>query len=132
MGQDTDEEVPRAANLPPGFDEHDPYAKEDLSSYPEWWRKSVEEFRRHGMRPYRPPRFADGALVPPTVRNLEMDLDVDIAFRAVDPRIGDDWTIEVDGAVVATVSRERTGEGYTEYALTSDAFVRLIDEAASH
>ena len=130
MGDDTAGTAPRAADLPPGFDKQDPYENEDLSTYPEWWRRRIEEFQRHDMRPYRPARFEDGKLVPAFVWKLETELDVEIDLRAIDPSIGDDWMVEVDGERVATVARERTGNGYTEYALTSGAFVGLVEGAA--
>lgn len=122
---------PRPADLPPGYDEEDPYADEDLSTYPDWWRRNVEEFRAHGMRPYRPPRFADDALTPPTIEALEAELDVDVQLRAVNPQVGGDWQLVVDGEAVAPVARRREGEGFTRYDVGSTEFERLVREAAA-
>ncbi len=122
---------PRPADLPPGYDEEDPYADEDLSTYPDWWRRNVEEFRAHGMRPYRPPRFADDELTPPTIEALEAELDVDVQLRAVNPQVGGDWQLVVDGEPVAPVGRRREGEGFTRYDVASAEFERLVREAAA-
>lgn len=121
---------PRAENLPPGYDEEDPYEGEDLSTYPDWWRRNVEEFREHGLRPYRPPRFTDGVYLPELVFALESELDVTIQIRGVNPRAGDDWEIRVNGQPVGTVGRRREGEGYTLYEITSAEFEALIRKAA--
>ena len=94
------DEPPRAASLPPGFDDEDPYEGEDLSTYPEWWRRNVEEFREYGMRPYRPPRLADGTLTPPLIEELEAEYGVSVRFRAVDPQVGNSWELVVDGGAV--------------------------------
>lgn len=122
---------PRAADLPPGYDEDDPYDGEDLSTYPDWWRRNVEEFRDHGMRPYRPPRFADDELTPPVIDALEAELDVAVQLRAVNPQVGADWELLVDGEPVAAVGRRREGEGYTRYDVASAEFERLVREAAA-
>lgn len=124
-------EPPRPANLPPGYDEEDPYAGEDLSEYPDWWRRNIEEFREHDMRPYRPPRFEDGEYTPELIMSLEGELDIEIQLRGVNPQSGNDWEIRVDGETVSTVGRRREGEGYTLYEMTSDAFESAIRAAAT-
>ncbi|MFB6068946.1 MAG: hypothetical protein ABEJ90_03365 [Halobacterium sp.] len=125
----SDDDPPRAASHPPGYDEDDPYEDEDLSTYPSWWRRNVTEFRDHGMRPYRPPRFADGTLTPPLVADLEADLGVEIRFRSVDPQAGGEWHVVVDGDAVAEVPRYRDGGGYTVYDLPPTEFERLVRRA---
>lgn len=120
---------PRPADHPPGYDDDDPYADVDLDDLPDWWRENVEAFRKAGMRPYRPPRFADGELVPAVVSRLESEHGVDVHLRGVDPRVGDDWAVVVDGRPVGSVGRERTGSGATEYAVTSGEFEALVREA---
>jgi len=120
---------PRPASHPAGYDEEDPYEGEDLSTYPDWWRRAVEEFDAHGMRPYRPPRFADDELVPPLVAALEERFGVDVDIRAVDPREGDDWELYVDGTAVATLARRRESGGFTRYGLDAAAFEALVAEA---
>lgn len=117
---------PRDASLPPGYDVDDPYEGKDIDTYPEWWRSNIEEFREHEMRPYRPPRFVDGDLVPECRTDLEDAFDISIRFRAVCPEEGDEWELRVDDSVVATVGRQRTGQGYTEYQLTGEEFERQI------
>jgi len=126
MGSDKDTDVPRSADLEPGFDEENPYENADLSSYPEWWRQSVKEFEEYGMRPYRPPRCEDGTILPEFISGLESELDVTIQLRGIDPRIGNDWSVFVDDERVTQISRERTGDGYTQYHVTAPEFEQLI------
>lgn len=124
------DDPPRAASLPPGFDEDDPYEDEDLSTYPDWWRRNVEEFREHGMRPYRPPRLADGTLTPPLLEELESEHDASVRFRAVDPQVGNSWELVVDGHVACEVEHVRSGEGYTVYNLDEETLREAVREAA--
>lgn len=126
----TDDAPPVPSDRPPGYDEEDPYEDEDLSTYPDWWRESVELFRAHGMRPYRPPRFADGELVPPTVAALEDELDVAVGLRSNETGPHPAWALWIDGDHVATVPRRREGDGHTVYGLTRDAFEGLVRDAA--
>jgi hypothetical protein len=125
----SDDDPPRPASHPAGYDEEDPYADEDLSTYPSWWRRNVTEFREHGMRPYRPPRFEDGTLTPPLVNDLETTLGVEIRFKSVDPHEGGGWHLVVDDEVVTEVSRYRDGGGYTVYELDPEQFERLVRRA---
>ena len=125
------ENPPRSANLPPGFDEEDPYASVDLSTLPDWWRRNIEEFREHEMRPYRPPRFVDGELTVERIVPLEAELGVDIRFRALNPQSGGSWELTVDGEPVVTVSRRREGEGFTRYDITADEFEAAVRSAIS-
>lgn len=119
-------EPPRSANLPPGYDEEDPYEDEDLSTYPRWWRKNINIFQFHGMRPYRPPRFSDNEYTPPLISDLEEELNLDIQLRTIDPDRKKDWEILVDGTRIAAVARTRTSEGYSQYEIESDTFETLI------
>jgi len=123
-------EAPRDANLPPGFDEDDPYTDEDLDGYPDWWRENIELFREHGLRPYRPPRFEDGEFTTELIRDLEDEFDVEIRLRAREP-MDADWELWVDDEHVSDVARRRDGDGYTVYELSSDRFERLVREAAT-
>lgn len=125
----TDSDVPRPESHPPGFDEDSPYEGEDLSTYPAWWRRNIEEFRTFDMRPYRPPRFDDDTLVPAVIRTLENELDVDIQIRAIDPGEEDNWGVWVDEEYVSPVTHERLGEGYTRYDLTATEFRSLVESA---
>lgn len=123
------DDPPRSASLEAGYDDEDPYEGEDLTTYPEWWRENIEEFRRHEMRPYRPPRFADGDLVPPLLMELEAELGVELRLRAVDPEVGKNWVVTVDGEQVAEVGRTREGEGFTEYDIDAATFESRVRSA---
>lgn len=115
--------------LPAGYDEEDPYEDEELSSYPAWWRRNVELFEAHGMRPYRPPRFSDGELVPEVVAELEREYDVTIRIYGFDADDGTDWVLSVDGDRSRQLDRRRSSEGYSVYELTSSEFRTIVDEA---
>ena len=117
---------PRNANLPPGYDEEDPYAGEDLSTYPDWWRRNIEEFREYDLRPYRPPRFEDQEYTPEIISQLEDELDVQIRLRGVDTEYEDDWEIWIDDTHVETIGRRREGGGFTIYEIDSDRFEDLV------
>ncbi|WP_340100462.1 hypothetical protein [Salinibaculum salinum] len=123
------EDPPRPAHLEAGYDEEDPYEDEDLATYPEWWRENIEEFRHHEMRPYRPPRFADGELVPPTITELQDELDVEVRLRALNPEVGTNWELFVDGSRVTEIGRSREGEGFTEYDIDSASFEATVRDA---
>lgn len=99
---------------------------EDEASYPTWWRRNVEEFRRYDLRPYQPPRFSDDELVPPVVFALEDELEVSIQLRVVDPQAGNRWEVVVDRDVVAEVDRDRHVAGYSRFHVTSEEFERLV------
>lgn len=122
---------PRPGDVPAGYDENDPYADEDISDYPDWWRRNIEQFREHGMRPYRPPRFTDEKYTPGVIARLEAEYDVDVQFRALEPRVGDDWSVVVDGEEVGAVGRRRSGDGYTVYELTSTEFEQMVEDAVT-
>ena len=117
------------AGRPPGYDEEDPYEGVDLSTYPDWWREAVERFRAHGMRPYRPPRFADDELVPPTVAALESELGVRVELRSTDPGPDPEWALWVDGERVGAVDRHREADGHTVYELDRAEFEELVRRA---
>lgn len=119
----------RRSGLPPGYDEEDPYAGEDLGDYPEWWRRNVEEFRRYGLRPYRPPRFADGEFVPPVIEDLEAETGRPIRLRTLRPDEPGRWEVLLGRDRVATLDRYRHSDGYTVYRIESTEFERLVREA---
>jgi hypothetical protein len=114
----------------PGEDPEEPYEDVDIETLPDWWREGIELHREYGLRPYRPPRFADGAFTQAVVADLETDLGVDIRLSGFDAQHGDDWTLLVDGEAVATLPRQRSANGYTVYDLPSAEFERLVREAA--
>ncbi|MFB6135867.1 MAG: hypothetical protein ABEJ04_03830 [Halobacteriaceae archaeon] len=112
-----------------GADEEDPYADRDPESLPAWWRRAAEEFDDHGLRPYRPPRFADGTPVHEVVEELEADLGATVSFGSVDTDYRERWEVRVDGAVVDTVGRRRSPAGYTVYETSGEAFAAAVREA---
>jgi hypothetical protein len=123
------ENPPRAANLEAGYDDENPYEGEDISTYPTWWHENIKEFRRYEMRPYRPPRFSDGELVPPVMTELQEELGVEIRLRATDPAVGENWELHVDGTKITEVGRSREGEGFTEYSMDSETFEITVRSA---
>jgi hypothetical protein len=125
----TDSTPPRPAHHPPGYDEQDPYEGEDLDTYPEWWRENIEEFLQYDMRPYRPPRFADGELPPEVIADLEEELGVTIRVRSIDPHTGNDWMIWLDGEPVESVRRTREADGFSRYDIDAEEFEAIVRRA---
>jgi len=131
-GDDRDRlSVVRLESRPPGSDPEDPYEDVDVSTLPAWWRRAIEEFEAHDLRPYRPPRFADGRLTHEVVDALEADLDVEIGFGSVDSEYRERWEVWIDGDPVAEVGRHRDPDGYTVYEIESEAFATLVRKAVS-
>lgn len=126
---DADADVADLGSRSPGEDPADPYEDVDVSELPAWWRRSIEEFKRHGLRPYRPPRFEDGTLKHELVATLEAELGVEVTVRGVNATRGDDWTVYVDGEPAETVGHRRSAAGYSVFELESEAFERLVREA---
>lgn len=124
----TDNDPPRSADLPPGYDEDDPYEDEDVSNLPDWWQRNIDLLETHEMRPYRPPRFTDGEYTPEIAHELEDEFDVRIQIQCVNPQKGNIWEICVDGEVVETIDRQRHAKGYSIYDISSSRFVALIRE----
>ncbi|QLG29904.1 hypothetical protein HUG10_20055 (plasmid) [Halorarum halophilum] len=116
----------RRANLPPGYDEEDPYEDQDLESYPAWWRRNVAEFRAYGLRPYRPARFEDGAFTAAVVGELEAELGIEVRLRTVDPGVDRAWEVWVNGAFLERIDKRRDGGGYSEFGMESEAFRELV------
>lgn len=131
MGDGDADPVATLRDRAPGEDPADPYADVDISTLPEWWRRSIREFESHGLRPYRPPRLADGTLKHEVVSALEADLGVDVGLRGVDVTHGEDWTVFVDGDRAGTVGRHRAAGGFSVFETTSEAFERLVRSAAA-
>jgi hypothetical protein len=129
-GEASDPDPPVPASRPAGYDEADPYEGVDLSTYPDWWRDAIERFRAHGMRPYRPPRFADDELLPPTVADLEAELGVSVELRSTDSGPHPEWALWVDGERVGAIDRRREADGHTVYELDRDEFGAMVREAA--
>jgi hypothetical protein len=109
----------------PRHDEN-PYEDIDLNDLPDWWCEAIEEFRKHGLRPFRPARFEDSTLKFEVVSELERELGINMRFVGVDVRYGDNWTVEVDGDVIGTIPRRRDSDGYTVFEMTADEFETWI------
>lgn len=129
MGEDADADgEPDVASLQsraPGSDPEDPYEGVDTDELPEWWQRAIEEHKRYGLRPYRPPRFEDGTLKHVVVDRLEDREDVNIDF--IDLDISDDrWQIRLDGDVVGTIGRRRSTDGYTVFEMDADEFTDYV------
>lgn len=123
------ETVAALATRSPGEDPADPYADVDLATLPDWWREAVETFEAHGLRPYRPPRFADGVLKHEVVDRLQADLDVDVTLACFDADRPDRWQVRIDGEQVATVGHHRSPEGYSVFETDSSDFEALVRDA---
>ena len=123
---DSDADISDLRSRSPGEDPSDPYESVNVSELPAWWRRAIEEFDHHNLRPYRPPRFADGTLKHEVITALETELDIEITVRGVDVTRGDDWTVYVDGDPVGTVGHRRSAAGYSVFEMESEAFERLV------
>ena len=124
-------DVESLRSRPPGRDPEDPYEDVDISVLPDWWADAVRQFESHGLRPFRPSRFANGALAYHVVDRLETELDVTIRIVGIDVEYGDDWTVFVDDEPVDTVPRRRSRQGYTIFGISSDEFESLVRTAHS-
>lgn len=129
MGSDTngDRSVSALRSRSPGEDEENPYEDVDVSALPDWWQEAIAEFDEYGLRPYRPPRFADGSLKHEVVKDLETSHGIDITFIAYDVRLGDDWVVQVDEGSIGEIGRHRSTEGYTVFELDSKEFIELVE-----
>lgn len=126
------DDPPRPASLPPGYDEDSPYDGTELEALPAWWRENIDTFQRHGMRPYRPPRFADGTITTEVINRLKTDLGVSVRIRALNPHTDGVWEVVVDGDPVDRIERERTEGGYSKYGVTAGEFEEIVTEAAGN
>ena len=126
---DDEQSVEQLRSRDPGADPEDPYKGINLDTLPEWWRRAIEEFEAHDLRPYRPPRFGDGTLVHEVTTPLEREFGITIRFGSVDTDYRNQWTIRVDEEPVGTVGRHRSSDGYTVYEITCDEFESLIRDA---
>lgn len=125
---DNDRPAPRDADLPPGFDNSNPYSDIDTNKLPNWWKDNIDLFSNHGMRPYKPPRFNDSSLVPKVISNLEAKYNIIIHLRSKAQRLEKNWIITVNHKDVARVSRHRDGSGYSVYDISSLEFEGVITE----
>lgn len=103
---------------------------DDLESLPGWWREVVEEFEEYGLRPFRPSRFKDGAVVREVVKTIEEEYNVTVNLKVINPEYNGEWSVFVDGEPVATVLHRRKVDGYTEYGITSEELERAVASAA--
>lgn len=130
---DQDLSVDDLAQRSAGETETSPYEGLDPSTLPEWWRRGIEAFEAHGLRPYRPPRFEDGTLKYKVVKELEAELDVTVRLRGVNVTYGDPWSVLVDDEAVGTIGHRRDPNGYSVFEVTATEFrelvVAAVDEA---
>ena len=103
------------------------YPELDLSTLPDWWREAILEFDEHGLPPYRPPRFKDGALERDVVGPLEEEHGVEIDFVGFDTLHNEDWTVRVDGEPIAEIPHSRAADRAPLYGVTSETFVELVE-----
>lgn len=120
-------DVEKLRHRDPGETDADVYEDVDTSLLPPWWRRAIEEFKEYGLRPYRPPRFGDGAMKHAVVNRLETRNDVAVRFIGRDVSYGDDWEVYVDGDRIGTVGRHRSPHGYTVFEIESDEFVSWVE-----
>lgn len=126
---DEEPSVEQLRSRAPGADPEDPYEDVDVEALPEWWQRAIEEFETHDLRPYRPPRFADGTLAHEVIADVESELGVDVHFGSVDTDYRERWAVRVDGDPVATVGRHRSSDGYTVYEVEPAEFESMIRNA---
>lgn len=112
-------------------DFQDPYSDVDESSLPGWWQEAIDEFRKHRLPPYRPPRFEDGTLKHEVVEPLENELGIQIDFIGINTEPGDEWSIRVDGDPVATIGHARASARYSVFGMSADEFESLIRSAVA-
>lgn len=121
---------PDHGNNRPERDGDDPYEDTDMDDLPEWWRRNIDTFRKHGMRPYRPPVFHNGDSLPSVVNSLEQELGISITVsKHVTEGTSDSWRISVDGEVVGSAVRTRDDSGQSVYSIDSDEFESIIRQA---
>lgn len=96
-----------------------------------WWHECELLFREYYKRPYRPPRFSDGVLVPVRISRLQIDLEVSILIRVINPQSGSLWEILVDDELVETMHRYRHERGYSVYEIDSQTFSNIIKSHVS-
>lgn len=126
-GSGGDRNVSDLRSRTPGEDPEDPYRDVDVSGLPEWWQEAIEEFERHGLRPYRPPRFEDDVLKHEIIEDLERDHGIHIRFVAYNTRFEDDWEVQIDGESIGEIGRHRAPEGYTVFETDSEEFVEFVE-----
>ena len=123
---DHDDAVEALRGRNPGSDPRDPYADVDPTSLPPWWQDAVEEFADHDLRPYRPPRFADGTYVHEIRDRLETALGIEITIGATGDEFRNRWTVRVDGEPTTRIPRYRSADGYTVYDVDPSTFETRI------
>lgn len=102
---------------------------DDLDSLPDWWRSAVDEFADHNLRPYQPPRFADGTVVPPAVSSAEKTYDVEIQFMSIGAESMTERTLYINNEPTVTVEHRRKSAGYTVYGITHEEFEEFVAAA---
>lgn len=130
MDDDGDEnglDVESLRSRSPGEEPRSPYDDVDISTLPGWWRRAIEEFDEHDLRPYQPPRFDDGELKRDVVDEIERRHDVTVRFVGKNVLYRENWEVRVDEDLVGEIGRRRDPEGYTVLEIESDEFVAMIE-----
>lgn len=122
-------EIERLRSREAGETDTDVYEDIDVSVLPSWWRRAIREFEEHGLRPYRPPQFADGTLKHRVINQLEERYDVSLRLVGTNVSHGADWEVHLDGEPIGTIGRHRSHHGYTVYEMESDEFTSWILDA---
>lgn len=128
MSEFDNEEIEKLADRSPGAEHEDPYADVDISTLPDWWQKGIEEHRAYGLRPYRPPRFADDELYPPLKKELESTHGIDLSLICYDIE-ENVWDVRVDGEKIGGIKRRRSPAGFSVIGIDHDEFRELVAEA---
>jgi hypothetical protein len=110
------------ANRDAGEDPDDPYSSIDVSQLPKWWQQAISEHEEYDLRPYRPPRFSDGTLVPVLIKRLERELNVDINLIGLNAQCQGGWTVQVDKERITELGRRRSPDGYTIFDISGTEF----------
>lgn len=119
--------IQRLENREPGSDPDDPYEDVDTADLPDWWRELIIEFEQHGLRPYRPPKFADGVPKYGVVNRIEKRHEVAITFVKPD-RTATNWEVRIDDDPVMELDGHRSPWGYSVFEVGSDEFKdRVLD-----
>lgn len=107
------------------------YEDIDRETLPDWWQQAAAEHETYGLRPYRPPRFEDGTIVPSLIEDLESTYEIDIKLLGVNALYGDAWSVYIDGEAAFEIDRHRDPDGYTVFEESSQKFTQLIEETVT-
>lgn len=122
-------EIEHLESRNPGEDPEDPYEDVNLADLPEWWRRAIEEFDAHGLRPYRPPRLEDGTLLHEVVESIESTHDVTLFFGTTEESFREEWAVHLDGSRIGSIGHHRSPSGYSVFEIDADELRSMIGRA---